>query len=113
VLSHPALEQSSGPSFGPLAARFSHQPGLALLRSASSSPDDAGLSRAILYGSTSALRRLQQIAREWKHLHSPDISALRLRAYPQGSAPTPGPDEWLISKRSVDLLLSFQEPANE
>ncbi len=113
VLSHPALEQNNGPSLGPLAARFSHQPGLALLRSASNSPDDAGPNHAILYGNTAALRRLQQIAREWKNLHSPDISALRLRAYPQGTAPPPGVGEWLIRKRSVDLLLSFQQPADE
>jgi protein-L-isoaspartate(D-aspartate) O-methyltransferase len=107
VLSHPARKQNGGL---PLSGRFSHQPGIALLRAATASPDDAGLEHAILYGSNQALRRLQSVLREWKRLNTPDLSALRVRAYPQGSAPPPAADEWLITKRSVQLLLSFQEP---
>ena len=91
--------------------RFGHQPGIALLRAATASPDDAGLDHAILYGSSSALHRLQHIIREWKRLNAPDLSALRVRVYPQGTAPQPAADEWLISKRSAQLLLSFQPPA--
>jgi len=110
VLAHPA--QSSGVlPFAPRSGRFSQQPGIVLLRAATASPDDAGLEQAILYGGGSALHRLQSIIREWKRLHAPDLEALRVRVYPQGSAPTPAADEWLITKRSVQLLLSFQAPA--
>jgi protein-L-isoaspartate(D-aspartate) O-methyltransferase len=111
VLVHPAREQSNMPPFAPLSGRFSHQPGLALLRAATSSPDDAGLDQAILYGSNNALRRLQSIIREWKRLKTPDLSALSVRVYPPGCAPTPAADEWLITKRSAQLLLSFQPPS--
>jgi protein-L-isoaspartate(D-aspartate) O-methyltransferase len=111
VLVHPAREQNSALPFVPRSGRFSHQPGIALLRSATASPDDAGLDHAILYGSSSALHRLQNIIREWKRLNRPDLSTLRVRVYPQGSAPTPASDERLITKRSAQLLLSFQPPA--
>lgn len=108
VLAHPAREQKNEFTFVPRSGRFNHQPGIALLRAATASPDDAGLDRAILYGSSSALHRLQSIIREWKRLNKPDLSALRVRVYPQGSAPPPAADEWLITKRSAQLLLSFQ-----
>ena len=111
ILVHPAPEQSSVFSFAPRSGWFNQQPGLALLRAATPSPDDAKLDQAILYGSTSALHRLQSIIREWKRLNMPDLSALSVRVYPQGCAPTPAPDEWLITKRSAQLLLSFQSPS--
>ena len=111
VLVHPAREQSGALPFVPRSGRFGHQPGIALLRAATASPDDAGLDHAILYGSSSALHRLQHIIREWKRLNAPDLSALRVRVHPQGAAPQPAADEWLISKRSAQLLLSFQPPA--
>ncbi len=111
ILAHPAREPSSAPSFASLSGRFNQQPGIALLCAATASPDDAGLDRAIIYGSSSALRRLQQIIREWKRLKMPDLAALSVRAYPQGSAPAPAADEWLITKHSTQLLLSFQPPA--
>jgi hypothetical protein len=57
------------------------------------------------------LRRLQSIIREWKRLKTPDLSALSVRVYPPGCAPTPAADEWLITKRSAQLLLSFQPPS--
>ncbi len=93
------------------SGRFSQQPGLALVRAATARPDDAGLDQAILYGSGSALHRLQGIIREWKRLHTPDLAALRVRVYAQGRAPAPAADEWLITKRSVQMLLSFQSPS--
>ncbi len=108
---HPARAQSGGLPFAQRSGRFSQQPGIALLRAASSAPDDAGLERAILYGNAGTLRRLQNIIREWTRLKCPDLAALRVRAYPQGTAPAPASDEWLISKRSSQLLLSFQEGA--
>ncbi|HEY7358842.1 MAG TPA: hypothetical protein VH590_20305, partial [Ktedonobacterales bacterium] len=108
VLAHPANTQSSALPFVSRSGRFNHQPGIALLRAASASPDDAGLDHAILYGSNHALHRLQSIIREWKRLNQPDLSALRVRVYPQGGAPPPAADEWLITKRSAQLLLSFQ-----
>ncbi len=110
VLVHPAREQGGLLAFAPLSERFSPQPGIALLRSATDSPDDAGLEHVILYGSSHALRRLQVMIREWKRLRKPDLSALSVRVYPQGSAPTPAADEWLITKRSAQFLLSFQPP---
>jgi protein-L-isoaspartate(D-aspartate) O-methyltransferase len=112
VLVHPAREQSGTLPFAPLSGRFNHHPGLVLLRAATDSPDDAGLDHAILYGSSNALRRLNDIIREWKRLEMPDLSALRVRVYAQGCAPTPGPNEWQITKRSVQLLLSFQPEAS-
>jgi protein-L-isoaspartate(D-aspartate) O-methyltransferase len=108
VLAHPAQSSSGALPFVPRSGRFSQQPGIVLLRAATASPDDAGLNQAILYGSSNALHRLQAIIREWKRLHMPDLAALRVRVYPQGSAPTPAAGEWLITKRSVQLLLSFQ-----
>jgi protein-L-isoaspartate(D-aspartate) O-methyltransferase len=112
VLAHPANNQSSALPFAPRSGRFSQQPGLALLRAATASPDDAGLEQAILYGSSSAWHRLQGMVREWKRLEMPDLAALRVRVYPQGSATAPAADEWLIAKRSVQLLLSFQAAAS-
>lgn len=111
ILFHPARAQSGGLPFTPLSGRFSQQPGVALLRAASRSPDDAGMEQTILYGSAGALRRLQNIIREWTRLNRPDLTALRVRAYPQGTAPEPAADEWLVTKRSVQLLLSYQEGA--
>jgi protein-L-isoaspartate(D-aspartate) O-methyltransferase len=108
ILYHPAREQSSRRPLPPLSGRFNNQPGLALVRAATSSPDDAGLGQAMVYGNHHALRRLQNIAREWQRLNCPDLSALRVRVYPQGSAPAPARDEWLITKHSAQLLLSFQ-----
>jgi methyltransferase of FxLD system len=110
VLAHPAREQSGALPFVPRSGRFSHQPGIALLRATTASPDDAGLDHALLYGSASALHRLQNIIREWKRLNTPDLSALRVRVYAPGDAPAPAADEWLITKRSAQLLLSFQPP---
>ena len=61
------------------------------------------------YGSNAAWRQLQRAINEWKHLRQPDLEALSVRAYLPGQAPAPAPDEWLMSKRSMDLLLSFQQ----
>lgn len=113
ILAHPAREQNSGIAFPPFSGGFRQQTGLALLRSATNTPDDAGLDQAIVYGGGAALRQLQNIAREWKRLGHPDLSALRVRAYAQGAAPAPDADEWLISKPSVQLLLSFQTEATK
>jgi protein-L-isoaspartate(D-aspartate) O-methyltransferase len=112
ILVHPAREHTGALPFAPRSGRFNQQPGIVLLRAATASPDDAGLDHAILYGSNSALHRLQGIIREWKRLNAPDLSSLRVRVYPQGCAPTPGADEWLITKRSAQLLLSFQPSAS-
>lgn len=109
ILAHPAREQNGGFVFPPFSGSFRQQIGLALLRSATNSPDDAGLDHAIVYGSSAALRQLQSIAGEWKRLGHPDLAALRVRVYPQGAAPAPAADEWLISKPSVQLLLSFHQ----
>jgi protein-L-isoaspartate(D-aspartate) O-methyltransferase len=108
VLSHPLRAGLQGQAFPLLPPRLSHRPGIALLRPATASPDDAGLGVVLLYGSTSALQRLRVIAREWNSLQRPDLSALRVRAYAPGKAPSPGAGEWVINKRSVQLLLSFQ-----
>ncbi len=111
VLVHPLREPGSGLTFPPFSGRSSQQAGLALLRAATDAPDDAGLNQIILYGNSAARRQLYTIAREWKRLHYPALTALHVRAYPQGTAPPPAEDEWLITKRSVQLILSFhQEP---
>jgi methyltransferase of FxLD system len=109
ILAHPAREQSGGLAFPPFSGSFRQQIGLALLRPATNTPDDAGLDQAIIYGSSAALRQLQNLAREWKRLGHPDLAALRVRVYPQRAAPAPAADEWVISKSSVQLLLSFQQ----
>ncbi len=113
---HDALYAWSGNAiwgFEGWGAGLYRQGGLALVRAATPTLDDAGLDQVILYGSRAALRQLQQRVREWKHLRQPDLEALCVRAYPQGQAPAPAPDEWLITKRSVDLLLSFRQEAGE
>ncbi len=108
VLAHPLWAELQGQSFSLLPSRLNHRPGIALLRPATASPDDAGLGVVLVYGSNSALQRLKTIIREWDALQRPDLSRLRVRAYAPGKAPAPGNGEWVINKRSVQLLLSFQ-----
>ncbi|HEY7123097.1 MAG TPA: methyltransferase domain-containing protein [Ktedonobacterales bacterium] len=111
VLSHPLQAESPGQAFPLLPSRRNQRPGIALLRPATASPDDAGLGVVLLYGNTSALQRLKMLAREWDGLQRPDLAALRVRAYAPGKAPAPSSGEWVINKRSVQLLLSFQPVA--
>jgi protein-L-isoaspartate(D-aspartate) O-methyltransferase len=111
VLWHPSRAEVPGQAFPLLPPRLNHRPGIALLRPATSSPDDAGLGVVLVYGNNSALQRLKALAREWDRLQRPDLSALRVRVYAPGKAPAPGSDEWVINKRSVQLVLSFQPAA--
>jgi protein-L-isoaspartate(D-aspartate) O-methyltransferase len=82
--------------------------GVALVRPAAAAPDDVGLQMALLYGHDNALRHLTERVREWQQLNRPSLEHLCVQVFPRGELLTPEPDEWLVAKPSVQLLLGFR-----
>jgi hypothetical protein len=63
--------------------------------------------RLTAYGSVAARDRLLERVRQWVDLGMPAGASFALRVYPAEAAVTPGPDEWLVTRKESKFLWSL------